>query len=138
MQLAKEENKETLEEAKRSRGADLGVGAARAALAKPKTEEEKAQAKQARARAKAAKAERREEEIQEANEAASASIEDQLRDLAPDEVLKALTDADWDVEQLTELAKLLNDHLAARRKVEAHKSPTTTTATSAEAVGRRM
>src|SRR5262249_35839175 len=55
MQLADPENKEKLDDAKRSRGADLGVGAARAALAKPKTEAEKAQAK---VKAKAAKATR--------------------------------------------------------------------------------
>ena len=107
MQLADPENKEKLDDAERSRGADLGVGAARAALAKPKTEAEKAQAK---AQAKAREA-IKEAAIKEAIKAASASIEDQLRDLAPDEVLKALEDADWETEKLTELADLLNTHL---------------------------
>jgi len=107
MQLADPDNKDKLDDAKRSRGADLGVGAARAALAKPKTQAEKDQAK---ARAKAAKT-AKETAIKDAIKAASASIEDQLRDLAPDEVLKALEDADWETEKLTELAELLNARL---------------------------
>jgi hypothetical protein len=118
MQLADPGNKEKLDDAKRSRGADLGVGAARAALAKPKTEEEKAQAK---AKANATKA-IKEAAIKEAIKAASASIEDQLRDLAPDEVLKALEDADWETEKLAELADLLTARL---KKVEAPAAATT-------------
>lgn len=100
MRLADPKNADRLEAAAEQNGsavADLSVRGAAKVLAKKQTEEQKA--------ARAAK-----KKISKVN-VAKADVTEQLKALAPDEVLKALKDAEWDTEELTELAKLLNAHL---------------------------
>jgi hypothetical protein len=103
MRLADPKNADRLEAAAEQNGnavADLSVRGAAKVLAKPRTEEQKA----ARARTRA-----------EVKKVKQWQITDWLKALAPDEVLKALKDAQWDTEGLTELARLLNAHLAEMR-----------------------
>ena len=108
MRLADPKNADKLEEAAEQNGnavADLSVRGAAKLLAKPRTEEQKAKAKTAAANKAANKANH------EAHAVARASIEDQVKALAPDEVFNALRDAHWEIEKLRELANLLNAHL---------------------------
>jgi hypothetical protein len=136
MQLADPNNRERIEEAKRSHGTDLGVRGARELLAEPKTEEQKAQAKATREANKAVK----EAEVEAEEEAVAASIEEELQNLAPDEVLKLLTDA-WETKDLIKLSELLTVHLkkiAAPAPISPPATAGATAATGAENSIRRM
>jgi hypothetical protein len=104
MRLADPKNADRLDEAAEQNGnavADLSVRGAAKLLAKPRTEEQKA------ARA-----------VKKKKLSKGPDIAEQLKALAPDEVLKALKDAEWDTEELSELAKLLNTHLAEVQKAK--------------------
>jgi len=108
MRLADEKNAPKLEEAAKQNGnavADLSVRGAAKLLAKPQTEEQNAKRKRSADNKAANKANH------EAHAAARASIEEQVKALAPDEVFKALQDAHWEIDKLRELANLLNAHL---------------------------
>src|SRR5262249_28972281 len=104
MRLADPKNADRLEAAAEENGnavAGLSVRGAAKLLARPQTEEQKAKRKRS-ADNKA---------NHEAHAAARASIEEQVKALAPDEVFKALQDAHWEIDKLRELANLLNAHL---------------------------
>jgi hypothetical protein len=133
MRLADPENSDRLEAAAKQNGnavADLSVRGAAKMLAKPQTPEQKA----ARAAARAAKKE-------EADAAffrqIGSNVTELLKALAPDEVFKALKDAEWGTEELTELVKLLNTHLGEMMKRKQDERPTTPQ-TAAGGVERRV
>ena len=112
MRLADPDNADKLEEAAAKQNgnavADLSVRGAAKVLAKPETAEQKA----ARAARKAATEAAKKAEAQAAFvRNVGSNVAELLKDLAPDEVFKALKDAEWGPEELTELAKLLDTHL---------------------------
>jgi len=112
MRLADPDNAEKLEAAAKQNGnavADLSVRGAAKVLAKSQTPEQKA----ARAATKATK--KAEAEAAFLSKIGS-NVAELLKALAPDEVLKALKDAEWDTEALSALAKLLNAHLVEVEK----------------------
>src|SRR5262249_45323267 len=120
MRLADEKNAPKLEAAAKQNGnavADLSVRGAAKVLAKPQTPEQKAK------RAATIAAKRAEAEATFFREVGS-NVAELLKALAPDEVLKALKDAEWDAEELTELVKLLNTHLAEMMKRKEDERPT--------------
>jgi hypothetical protein len=122
MRLADPKNAQKLEEAAKQNGnavAVLSVRGAAKVLAKPQTPEQKAKRKATIAAKKA------EAEAAFFREIGS-NVAELLKALAPDEVLKALKDAEWDTEELTELVKLLNTHLGEMMKRKEDERPTAT------------
>src|SRR5262245_28525769 len=134
MRLADEKNAPKLEEAAKQNGnavADLSVRGAAKVLAKPQTPEQKAK-RAAKIAAKKAEA-----------EAAffrqiGSNVAELIKALAPDEVLKALKDAEWGTEELTELVKLLNAHLGEMNERLKATSRLQTSQTAASAPARRV
>jgi hypothetical protein len=107
MRLADPENTDRLEAAAKQNGnavADLSVRGAAKVLSKPQTLEQKA------ARAATRTAKKAEADAALFRQIGS-NVAELLKALAPDEVFKALKDAEWDTEELTQLVKLLNAHL---------------------------